>query len=83
MEAYMSSGSPDAKKRACYDCRFCRAAVTWWCMNKTARHRRQTGIPNAINCLDWEPVPLKSEVSLLKRLTMIPIDGIPATPEAP
>lgn len=49
-------GKPDAERRACFDCTHCKAAISWWCMNKDAIAARMTRIPDASNCPHWAPI---------------------------
>lgn len=53
--------TPDATKRACYDCRHCKAAVSWWCKNPDAVAWRGSSIPGVHNCPFWDPVPTMAE----------------------
>lgn len=59
---------PDATKKSCYDCVFCRGAVSWWCTNEKAKEYRGTAIPCVHNCKFWEPIRLYSELSWLDRI---------------
>ena len=61
IEAYYSSGMPDEEERNCSHCRFCVAAVSWWCNNKEAVKVRETTIPGVSKCPFWEPMKHVSE----------------------
>lgn len=64
IEAVLKDGKvPDAEKRSCYDCRHCKAAVSWWCQNKAAIEYRGTKIPGIINCNFWEPCRVELDLS--------------------
>lgn len=45
---------PPEIKRSCYDCAFCKPALSWWCTNKEAIKLRGTSIPGIIKCPYWE-----------------------------
>lgn len=68
IEAVLESGEPNASKRNCYDCKHCKAAVTWWCTNKEAIKLRGTLIPGTQNCKFWEPSRKLSEMSFWERI---------------
>jgi hypothetical protein len=56
IEAVLKGSDPDASKRECFDCRHCKAAVSWWCKNEDARKYHGTGIPQFSDCKFWEPI---------------------------
>jgi hypothetical protein len=62
IQATYISGTPNAERRSCHDCRHCQAAVSWWCVNPQAREARGTPIPGEINCPFWEPILSWEEV---------------------
>lgn len=64
----LKSGQPNAQKRNCFDCKFCKGAVSWWCTNKGAVKDRGTSIPGVNNCPHWEPVKTIGELSFFERL---------------
>lgn len=43
------------EKKSCYDCTYCKPAVTLWCRNEEAVKARGTAIPGVIKCPFWEP----------------------------
>lgn len=45
---------PKINKRSCYDCKYLKAYVSWWCTNDKAIKDRGTRIPGCINCPHWE-----------------------------
>ena len=53
LEAVLKGVEPDPVKRSCYDCRSCKAAVSWWCTNEQAVEARGTKIPGVTNCPFW------------------------------
>lgn len=66
--AVMDKGTPDLERKACYDCHYNQAALSWWCVNKEAIARRGSQIPDEVNCSQWKPVKLKSELSFWEKL---------------
>lgn len=42
------------KEKCCYDCKYLKAKVSWWCVNKNAIKWRGTSIPGVKNCPFWE-----------------------------
>lgn len=63
---------PDSEKARCYDCRFLKGAVSWWCTNDEAKEARGTSIPGICQCPYWEPAKYKPpRKSLLARLWKI------------
>lgn len=58
---------PDAKRKNCYDCTHCKAAVSWWCVSEEARKARGTGIPGEVNCKFWEPCRQYKDLSWWER----------------
>jgi hypothetical protein len=68
IEAIIEAGEPDAEKKNCYDCRSCKAAVSWWCINKGAVKFRGTAIPGVNNCQFWEPCRKVSDLSISEKL---------------
>ncbi len=43
------------EKRSCYDCKFLKSALSWWCTNEDAIKVRGTRLPGCIKCNFWEP----------------------------
>ena len=37
------------EKRSCYDCKYLKSALSWWCTNEDAKKARGTSIPGCIN----------------------------------
>jgi hypothetical protein len=68
IEAVMVEGQPDAAQKRCFDCKHCKAAVSWWCTNKDAAKYRGTSIPGVRNCQFWEPMKTKVESSWFERI---------------
>ena len=71
IEAVYTSGQPDPIQKRCYDCRHCKAAVSWWCTNEEAIKARGTAIPGVSQCPFWEPMLEASEVSRFKSVVRI------------
>jgi hypothetical protein len=67
IKAIMVEGVPDNTLRSCFDCYYCQAAVTWWCVNKKATSYRGTAMPGCTKCPYWEPVQTIEEVPKTKR----------------
>lgn len=67
MEAIALSGKPDAEKRSCYDCRHCKAALSWWCVNDRAVEDRGTSIPGVVGCKHWEPIRSINDLNWFQR----------------
>lgn len=61
--AVMIEGTPDAIKKACYDCYHNQAAMSWWCRNEEAVEYRRTAIPNIYGCPFWKPVRTIDDLS--------------------
>ena len=58
IEAVYKTKLPEPEKKGCQSCRHCQAAVSWWCVNKTAVKAHGTAIPEVIECSFWEPARL-------------------------
>ncbi len=56
LQAFMVNGIPNAIVKGCFDCFFCQAAVSWWCINHKAIKFRGTHIPGIVGCSFWEPM---------------------------
>jgi len=50
-------------ERECYDCKFLKSQISWWCLNDKAAYHRGTRVAGARNCLYHEPVE-KEKVNL-------------------
>ena len=68
IEAILVNQEPDFEKRICYDCKHCKAAVSWWCTREDAIQSRKTKIPDAIKCKFWEPCKMKKDLKWSDRL---------------
>lgn len=64
---YYTSGQPDSYARKCGDCRYLKAAVSWWCVNKKAIADRGTAIPGTANCTYWKPMRSIESMSKFRR----------------
>jgi hypothetical protein len=64
-ELRVISGEPDVEKRCCADCKYLKAAVSWWCTSKNAIDVRGTSIPGVKNCPYWKPA---KKASFLERV---------------
>lgn len=42
------------ERKNCYDCKYCQAALSWWCRNEDAVKYRGTSIPGTNFCKFWE-----------------------------
>jgi len=49
-------GQPDGDQASCYDCRHCKAALSWWCVNEDAISWRGTRLAGVIKCPFWDGV---------------------------
>jgi hypothetical protein len=67
-ETILKGRLPNSKRRACFDCIHCKAAINWWCTNDEAVKFRGTAIPGTINCKFWEPVRLYSQLKWWEKL---------------
>lgn len=67
MEVILKSAEPDIEKRSCFDCKHCKAAVSWWCYNQEAVIHRGTALPTAFQCKYWEPVRTFKETTWWER----------------
>lgn len=43
-----------SKRRSCYDCEYCRGAISLWCLNPIAVKIRGTRIPGVFHCPYWK-----------------------------
>ena len=57
------------QERRCYDCKYLKSAISWWCMNEDAIEWRGTAIPGVCECPFWELMEQKTVKSCLKKLT--------------
>jgi hypothetical protein len=67
ISAVIKNGTPDAQRKACFDCDHCKGAISWWCRNKDAIGERETQIPGIENCPYWKPVKTLKELKWWER----------------
>ncbi len=70
IESIMTKGKPDADNKSCYDCTYCQAAVSWWCVNVEAVECRGTAIPGVIKCPFWKAVKHIKDFGFFDRLLL-------------
>lgn len=64
----VASEPPDPEQKRCYDCRFMKGAVSWWCTNEEAIEYSGTSIPGFCQCKFWQPAKYRPKKSLWDRL---------------
>ena len=53
---FADGGTPNSSERSCYDCHWCQAAISWWCVNEAASKARGSKIPGGSQCSFWKPL---------------------------
>ncbi|PLS19353.1 hypothetical protein CVD28_02760 [Bacillus sp. M6-12] len=56
------NGTPDSDRKSCFDCNFCQASQSWWCVNEKAVEERGTKLPGIIKCPHWKPMVTEEEL---------------------
>jgi len=72
IKAYGYNGIPNAERKSCYDCYYCQAAISWWCVNEEASKARGTLIPGTTHCHFWKPI--ETNVPWHKRIFMLGVN---------
>jgi hypothetical protein len=67
-ETLIIEGKADTERKECYDCKYLKGAMTWWCTNDDAVKVRGTAYTKVCNCPYWEATTHIDDLGFFQKL---------------